>query len=54
MFRFSHPAKIRGDDLGAETGRFADAHSYTLCDLNTEDKLPIPFRYYDPVSAENT
>lgn len=42
-------AKVHTDDLGAETGRSTDAHSYTLRDLEADDELPVPFRHHDLV-----
>lgn len=44
--------KIFTDDLGSETGRITDAYSYTLHDVDTDEKLPISFRHHDLVPAE--
>jgi len=41
------------DDLGVETGRTTDAHSYSLRDVETNEELPITFRHRDLVPVED-
>ena len=42
------------DDLGTETERPMDAYSYTLRDVDTDERLPVPFRHRDLVPVTDT
>lgn len=41
------------DDLGTETERPLDAYSYTLRDIESEEKLPVSFRHRDIVPVDD-
>jgi hypothetical protein len=41
--------EIHEDSLGKETGRNTDTYSYTLCDAESGEELPISFRHHDLV-----
>lgn len=45
--------EILEDNLGEETGRNTDAYSYTLCDVETGEELPVSFRHHDLVPVED-
>jgi len=45
--------EIHEDNLGEETGRNTDAYSYTLCNAESGEELPISFRHHDLVPVES-
>lgn len=44
--------EILEDDLHIETGRPTDRYKYSLENAQTADPLPVPFRHYDLIPAE--
>jgi len=46
--------EILTDDLGKETGRGIDSHSYTLQNVETDEQIPVSFRQRDLIPVNYT